>query len=97
MKKNWAFISIVLMAVVLIGCAKKIDLVFPENLYEYGFLSGLWHGFIAPFALIGMLFDAEVVVYAAKNSGFTYALGFLIGSGGWGIFASSAKKRGNKN
>lgn len=92
MKKNWAFLSAILLTILLSSCAEKVDLVIPANLHEYGFFSGLWHGFIAPFSLIGMFFNANVVVFAANNSGFSYALGFLIGSGGWGVFASNAKK-----
>lgn len=79
-----------------IGCAEKIEVRFPNNAYEYGFFSGLWHGFIAPFSLLGMFFDADVTVFASKNSGFFYALGFLIGSGGWGVLASNAKKKKTK-
>ena len=65
----------------------SLALEMPENSYESGFISGIWHGFIAPFSLIGMLFDSEIAVFATNNSGFFYALGFLIGSGGWGILA----------
>ncbi|MDY6801816.1 MAG: hypothetical protein SVU94_11435 [Bacteroidota bacterium] len=51
-----------------------------------------------PFDLIDMLFRDDVSVYAHNNNGAWYAFGFLIGSGGWGIFsgkgaASSKRKR----
>ena len=58
----------------------------------YGFFWGIWHGIIAPISLVISLFDRDVVMFAVNNSGFFYALGFLIGSGGWGILASKAKK-----
>jgi hypothetical protein len=40
-----------------------------------------------------MFFDMDVVIFATKNTGLSYGLGFLIGSGGWGILASNARKR----
>ncbi|MFA6004893.1 MAG: hypothetical protein WC775_00205 [Patescibacteria group bacterium] len=45
----------------------------------YGFWPGLMHGFIAPFALIGQLFDNTIVLYSSVNNGFWYNLGFLLG------------------
>lgn len=52
----------------------------------YGFWHGLWHGIIAPIDLIVMLFNDEVSVFAVNNNGVWYSFGFLLGSGGWGIF-----------
>lgn len=87
------FYILLISSIVFSGCAEKIEVAFPNNAYEYGFFSGLWHGFIAPFSLIGMLFDSSIAVFASKNSGFFYNLGFLMGSGGWGVLASNAKKK----
>lgn len=87
------FTIFLLSILALSGCAEKIEVTFPNNAYEYGFFSGLWHGFIAPFSLIGMFFDSDIAVFASKNSGFFYSLGFLMGSGGWGVLASKAKKK----
>jgi hypothetical protein len=67
------FSSILILLTILIfcnSCAEQVDLEFPENMTEYGFFSGLWHGFIAPFSLIGMFFGLDVVVFAIKNTGF---------------------------
>ena len=61
--------------------------------HKYGFLGGLWHGFIAPFDFIGMLFNNDITMYAQNNNGGLYALGFLIGSGGWGFFSSRGVHR----
>jgi hypothetical protein len=44
-----------------------------------GFLFGLLHGFISPFALIGELFT-NVRVYAYPNSGGWYDFGFVVGA-----------------
>lgn len=46
---------------------------------EYGFFGGFIHGVIFLLALIGKLFGADVGLYAAHNTGFTYWLGFIIG------------------
>lgn len=47
-----------------------------------GFFYGIWHGMIAPLALLGHVFDSTVRVYAFPNSGGWYDLGFIIGIGG---------------
>lgn len=44
-----------------------------------GLLMGIWHGLIAPFALIGHIFAPEVRIYAFPNSGGWYDFGFLFG------------------
>jgi hypothetical protein len=48
-----------------------------------GFLLGLVHGIISPFALIAELFT-NVRVYAFPNSGGLYDLGFMLGIGALG-------------
>jgi hypothetical protein len=60
---------------------------------EYGFLSGLIHGFITPVSFIASLFKADVAIYAVNNSGGWYDLGFLLGSGGWGFLVGSGSKK----
>jgi hypothetical protein len=87
---------IILIAIlVLFGCADNE--ITRECLQEhtYGFWGGLWHGIIAPFDFIGMLIWDDVAMYAPNNNGAWYALGFLLGSGGWGVLASSSTS--NKN
>ena len=59
--------------------------------YESGFFSGLWHGFIIVFSILGKLFGFDVGVYAEVNTGFTYWLGFIIGIGGFGGGSYSAR------
>lgn len=61
--------------------------------HESGFFSGLWHGFILIFALIGKLFGADIGIYAENNTGFTYWLGFIIGIGLLGGGGNSARRR----
>lgn len=57
---------VVLTLLVLTGCADAVPLPGQEAL---GFWYGLWHGWIAAYAFIFSLFDDNVVIYAAHNSG----------------------------
>nr|WP_235979505.1 hypothetical protein [Croceibacterium atlanticum] len=62
-----------------------------------GFLWGLWHGFIFPFAWIGSLFNADIAVYAVPNNGGWYDFGFFLGVTvlGGGSWFSSRSRRGD--
>jgi len=84
-------------ALIFAGCAKNEAVEQCLTGHEYGFFGGLWHGFIAPFDFIGMLFNDEITMYAQNNNGGLYALGFLLGSGGWGFFGSKGAKRVSRN
>ena len=79
-------ICISLLLILITGCARNEPVDQCLTGHTYGFIGGLWHGFIAPFDFIGMLFSKEVTMYAQNNNGGLYALGFLIGGGGWGFF-----------
>ena len=88
-------LGVVSCSVLLSGCAHN-EIVTPcLTGYTYGFLGGLWHGIIAPIDLVMMLFKNDVTVYAQNNNGALYAFGFLIGSGGWGVFGNKATSRRN--
>lgn len=82
---NTALILLALSAICLSGCADKEIVDECLKGHTYGFWGGLWHGFIAPFDLIGMLISDKVTMYAENNNGIWYAFGFLLGSGGWGF------------
>lgn len=43
-----------------------------------GFLFGIWHGAIAPFALVASFFS-DVRIYAYPNSGIFYDCGYILG------------------
>jgi hypothetical protein len=75
------------------GCADSENVNQCLTGHTYGFFGGLWHGFIAPFDFIGMLFNDSITMYAQNNNGGLYALGFLLGSGGWGFFGGKGVKR----
>jgi hypothetical protein len=59
---------------------------------EAGFISGIWHGFIIAFSIIGKLFGADIGIYAEHNTGFFYWLGFIFGIGGFGGGGSAARR-----
>lgn len=77
----------------LASCAHNETIKLCLTGHQYGFWGGLWHGFIAPFDLIGMLFFDDLTVYATNTNGAWYALGFLIGSGGWGFLGGKSLGR----
>jgi hypothetical protein len=79
--------------ILLTGCANNEVVKQCLTGHTYGFFGGLWHGFIAPFDFIGMLFNDKITMYAQNNNGGLYALGFLLGSGGWGFFGSKGASR----
>ncbi|MGL2963888.1 hypothetical protein ACSVH2_08740 [Flavobacterium sp. RSB2_4_14] len=88
MKKQKIIIAILFLSIAinLTSCAPA---GYSSN--EYGFFSGILHGFIFVFALIGKLFSLDVGLYAEHNTGFFYWLGFIIGIGGLGGGASSRR------
>ena len=90
--------SILLLAVLFLFSACADNEVVDKCVkgQTYNFWYGLWHGFIAPFDLIGMLIWDDVTVYAQNNNGAWYAFGFILGSGGWGFLGSSGACRGKK-
>lgn len=91
--RNILFTGLAFAIILLSGCADNENTGACLNGHQYGFFGGLWHGFIAPFDFIGMLFDKDITMYAPNNNGGLYALGFLLGSGGWGFFGSKGASR----
>jgi hypothetical protein len=91
--KGGLFLITAIALIFITGCAQNEDVGACLTGHTYGFFGGLWHGFIAPFDFIGMLFNDEITLYAQNNNGGLYALGFLLGSGGWGFLGSKSAKR----
>lgn len=87
--------SVLILAGILFltGCANKEIITPCLTGHTYGFLGGLWHGFIAPFDLIAMLFRDDVTLFAQNNNGAWYAFGFLLGSGGWGFLGGKGSSK----
>jgi hypothetical protein len=86
-----------LALVVLAGCAAgPNDLANRprEGGETAGFWQGLWHGIIAPIALIVSLFSDTVSMYEVHNNGAWYNFGFLLGMAGtWGGGGGAASRR----
>jgi hypothetical protein len=84
------FLAISLLVLFLAGCATQPQ---PEVVDLPGFWSGLLHGFLMLFSLIGSIFT-DVRIYAFPNSGGWYDFGFFLGAssflGGGG--ASTCRK-----
>ncbi|PRY89549.1 hypothetical protein [Mongoliibacter ruber] len=91
--KTSKFLIIAISIVLLSSCAENVPMEASLEGKEYGFLWGFVHGLIAPIGLIVSFFDSEIAMYAPNNNGSWYALGFLLGSGGWGILASNSSKK----
>ncbi len=78
----------------LILCIISLSSCAPDG-YEYhksGFFSGILHGIIIVFSLIGKLIGMDIGIYAEHNTGFTYWLGFIIGIGAFGGGSNSARR-----
>jgi hypothetical protein len=92
-QRKFSFMIFLTFIIFLSGCANNEAIKQCLTGHTYGFLGGLWHGFIAPFDFIGMLFNDKITMYAQNNNGGLYALGFLLGSGGWGFFGSKGANK----
>ncbi|MBE3519567.1 MAG: hypothetical protein IMW97_04600 [Firmicutes bacterium] len=59
-----------------------------------GFLSGIWHGWIAPISLIVELFNRNIRVYEPVNTGLWYDIGYCLAvSGGFGSLSFSLVRK----
>ncbi len=79
----------------LAGCAAGGGSYSAEE--QAGFFSGIWHGWIAPFALVAHIFDGNVRIYETNNTGIWYDVGFYIavisGFGSLSIRRTTRKQR----
>ncbi|MGI6321741.1 MAG: hypothetical protein ACOXZO_12345 [Bacteroidales bacterium] len=91
--KHFYLFPLIMCILILSGCARSENVDQCLSGHTYGFFGGLWHGFIAPFDFIGMLFSDSITMYAQNNNGGLYALGFLLGSGGWGFLGGRSIKK----
>lgn len=78
----------------LVSCAGTEPVTECLTGKQYGFFSGLLHGFITPASFVASLFDDKIAIYAVNNTGGLYDLGFLLGSSGWGFMAGNRSKKG---
>jgi len=82
-------ILVVIVSLILAGCADSVSFTTAAFLEPVGFLYGLWHGMILPFAWIVSLFDDYTAIYAIYNNGGWYDFGYMLGLG---VFTSSGIK-----
>ena len=84
------------LLLLLAACARQVPDAIEHTRGTPGFLWGLWHGFVFPFAWIGSLFDRDIAIYAVPNTGGWYDFGFFLGVtvlGGGSHFSSKKVAR----
>jgi len=93
-KKILLLLGVLSLSMLMVSCVPgdaSYSTAKPAN-----FLSGIWHGWIAPISLILGLFNKSHRVYEVINSGWWYDFGFYIAiiSGFGGLSLSRKKKKG---
>ena len=96
MKTKFLIFALVLLtSALLAGCTPgsgRYDAASPA-----GFLSGIWHGWIAPVSLVIGLFDNTTRIYEPNNTGWFYDLGYYIaiigGFGGISLTRNKLKRK----
>ena len=84
-------------SLMLTACAAGSQM-YDKREARANFLDGIWHGWIAPVALIVHFFNPAIRIYEPNNSGWTYDFGFYIAIiGGFGSFALSRKAKKKKD
>ena len=95
-KKLIICFSLLLFCLTLSGCIPGDGSASSYN--PAGFLSGVWHGWIAPFTLVLSFFrGSRYGIYEIANNGFPYDLGFYMAIiSGFGGLALARKKSDKK-
>lgn len=78
LKRFFSLIAISLVIILFSGCADVTPVQECVTTEPYGFFSGLWHGFIAPFSFIGSIISDDIAMYAVNNTGGWYDFGFVL-------------------
>ena len=76
MRKTIFFLGFTLVFMLLTSCMAGSGRNTP--IYPAGFFTGIWHGWIAPLALVVSIFDNNIRIYEVHNIGFWYELGFYM-------------------
>jgi hypothetical protein len=88
-------VLIILTSALLAGCTPGSSRYSSNS--PAGFLSGIWHGWIAPVSLIIGLFDDTTRIYEPHNTGWFYDLGFYVaiigGFGGISLTRNKLKRK----
>jgi len=96
MKKNYIILAAVVILLVgtLTGCMAGGG---SYDDHTAGVFSGIWHGWIAPFSLVISIFNKNISIYEANNTGWWYDFGFYIaiisGFGGISFFRNKKKNK----
>jgi hypothetical protein len=91
-KKRIAIAVLLLCLVFLLAACVPGDGSYENR--PAGFLSGIWHGWIAPVSLIIGLFNHNIRIYEVINTGWWYDFGFYIAViSGFGGIALTRKAR----
>ena len=88
--------TVIGLLMLLAACARQVPEAVEHGAQTPGFLWGLWHGFVFPFAFVGSLFDPGIAVYAVPNRGGWYDFGFFLGVtvlGGGSHFSAKRSRR----
>lgn len=98
-KKHILLVALLVLTVLLAtGCFAE-RAVAPEK--PAGFFMGIWHGWIAPIALIVGLFNKTTMIYEVNNTGWWYDFGYYMaiisGFGGLSVSRHSRKKSRDKD
>lgn len=80
-KQTLKIASIIIVTILLAGCADVANIEKCLDAEPYGFWSGLWHGWISGISFIGSLFSDDIAIYAVNNNGGWYDFGFILGAG----------------
>lgn len=98
MKKRLVLLSLMLIALLLMmtGCMPG-DGSYVDG-HVANFISGVWHGWIAPLSLIRGFFNSSIRVYESYNTGWWYDFGFYIAViSGFGGLSLSRKAKKDKD
>jgi hypothetical protein len=92
MKKRSILFSLILIVLILTSCFPQSEAIV--DIEPAGFWLGLWHGAIVLLSFFVSLFNDDVVIYAIKNTGHFYDLGFVLGLGAFGGSVSTTVSKG---
>ncbi len=84
-KKYIHFLLFLMIVLTISSCAPK-----GTTYNEYGFFSGILHGILLPFAVVGKIFGTDIGIHALNNSGTFYWVGYLMGLSALGGGASKS-------
>ena len=96
-KKQLIIIGLTIMLLLVLSGCMPGDGSYVENHYA-NFLSGVWHGWIAPLSLIVSLFKDGIRIYEPYNTGWWYDFGFYMAIiSGFGGLSLSRRRKNKKD